>query len=213
MNVERAIEDLRSGRMLVLQGGRGSAGSGVLVVAAEHADAAAVNLLAREARGLVSLALTPERVRRLGLRRMRPAAPRLDGTEMLVSIEAREGTTTGISAADRARTVAAAAATDAAPEDLVSPGHVFPLATARDGVLGSAGPAEAAVDLLRLAGLAPAAVQCAVLDDDGEPATGARLTAIADRLGVGVLPVEAVVAHRRGAASAPTAAPMVALAA
>jgi 3,4-dihydroxy 2-butanone 4-phosphate synthase/GTP cyclohydrolase II len=204
MDVERAIEDLRSGRMLVLRGGPGDTGE--LVVAAEHADAATINVMARDARGLIRLALPPEQARRLGLRRQRTTEPLRPGADLLVSIEAREGTTTGISAADRARTVAAAVHPDAAPADLVSPGHVFPLLTAEGGVRSFAAPAEAAVDLLRLAGLRPAAVGGAILDDDGELATGAALDAIAARLGVGVLPVAAVVAHRTGARSAPVVA-------
>lgn len=161
-----ALADLRAGGMVVVCAVEGN--SPLLAVAASHADADAVNFMAREGRGLVSLALTPERCEELGLEQIPTRSP--DGREteaFTVSIEAREGVSTGISAADRARTIAVAIDPACTSDDICSPGHVFPIRARPGGVLERGGGVEAAVDLVRAAGLFPAAAICAILDDDG----------------------------------------------
>jgi 3,4-dihydroxy 2-butanone 4-phosphate synthase / GTP cyclohydrolase II len=196
-SVPDALAALRAGRPLVLceeDGGRP-----VVAVAASAADAGKVNFMAREARGLVCLALTPERCEELGLELI---PPRLgaggEAEAFTVSIEAREGVTTGISAGDRARTIAVAVDPSAGEDDVCTPGHVFPIRVDAAGVLGRAAIAEAAVDLARAAGLAPAATLCAVLGDHGdvlEPEETAAWCAAHDLLAVSI---SAVIDWRRG---------------
>jgi 3,4-dihydroxy 2-butanone 4-phosphate synthase / GTP cyclohydrolase II len=166
------IAELKAGRMIVLVDEEDRENEGDLVLAADFVTPEAVNFMARHARGLVCLTLTEERCQALGLAPMVAANRAPLGTNFTVSIEAAEGVTTGISAADRARTVQAAIAPDAKPEDLVQPGHVFPVMAQAGGVLARAGHTEAGCDLARLAGRTPAAVICEVMKDDG---TMARL--------------------------------------
>ena len=164
------IAELKSGRMVVLVDEEDRENEGDLLMAAEFATAETINFMARYGRGLICLTLTEEKCRRLNLPLMVSNNRSPLGTNFTMSIEAAEGVTTGISAADRARTVQAAIRSDAGPEDIVQPGHIFPLMAQEGGVLVRAGHTEAGCDLARLAGLTPAAVICEILKDDGEMA-------------------------------------------
>src|SRR5262245_14314268 len=164
------IADLGAGRMVVLVDEADRENEGDLLIAAEFVTPETINFMARYGRGLICLTLTEEKCRSLSLPLMVTANRSPLGTNFTVSIEAAEGVTTGISAADRARTVQAAIRPDARPEDLVQPGHIFPLMAQNGGVLVRAGHTEAGCDLARLAGLAPAAVICEILKDNGEMA-------------------------------------------
>lgn len=168
--ITEVIADLRSGRMVILVDEENRENEGDLLIAAEFVTPEAVNFMARHARGLVCLTLTEEKCRSLNLSPMVAVNRASHGTNFTVSIEAATGVTTGISAADRARTVQAAIRADAGPADLVQPGHVFPLMAQDGGVLVRAGHTEAGCDLARLAGLMPAAVICEILKDNGEMA-------------------------------------------
>ena len=170
--VEDIIEEMRAGRIVILVDEEDRENEGDLVLAAEHVTPDAINFMARFGRGLVCLTLTRERCERLRLPPMVERNGTKMGTAFTVSIEAAEGVTTGISAADRARTVQAAVAKNAKAQDLVQPGHIFPLQAAEGGVLMRAGHTEAGCDLAAMAGLTPAAVICEVMKDDG---TMARL--------------------------------------
>lgn len=164
------IAEIRAGRMVILVDEEDRENEGDLLIAAEHATAEVINFMARFGRGLICLTLTEERCQQLNLTRMVSDNRSPLGTNFTVSIEAAEGVTTGISAADRATTVRAAIRADASPGDLVQPGHIFPLMAKEGGVLVRAGHTEAGCDLARLAGLTPAAVICEILKDDGEMA-------------------------------------------
>ncbi|WP_437649359.1 3,4-dihydroxy-2-butanone-4-phosphate synthase [Sorangium sp. So ce362] len=196
VRVQAAVEQLRSGGMVILVDDEAREDEGDLVVLAEHATPAAINFMATHGRGLICLALTEEQVDRLGLPLMATRAGSRRTTAFTVSIEAREGVTTGISARDRARTVAAAIARGAAPRDVVSPGHVFPLRARRDGVLEREGHTEGAVDLARLAGATPAAVICEIMNDDGTMARRRDLSRFAARHGVPFVAIGDVIRHR-----------------
>ncbi|TAJ99525.1 3,4-dihydroxy-2-butanone-4-phosphate synthase [bacterium] len=168
--IEEAIEDIRQGRMVVLMDDKNRENEGDLCMAAEKVTPEAINFMARYGRGLICLPLTEERVKQLGLPMMVSENTSPFGTAFTVSIDAAEGISTGISAADRAHTIQLAIADDAVPEDLVTPGHVFPLRAKKGGVLVRAGQTEGSVDLARLAGLEPAGVICEVMNDDGSMA-------------------------------------------
>ncbi len=170
--VPEIIAELKAGRMVVLVDEEDRENEGDVIIAADHVTPEAVNFMARHARGLVCLTLEEERCRRLGLTPMTALNRSGHGTNFTVSIEAAHGVTTGISAADRAHTVRVAVAPDAKPEDIVTPGHTFPIMAQPGGVLVRAGHTEAGCDLARLAGLTPAAVICEVMREDG---TMARL--------------------------------------
>jgi len=170
--VEDIIQEMRSGRMVILVDEEDRENEGDLVLAAEHVSPEAINFMARFGRGLICLTLTRERCERMRLQPMAARNGTKMGTAFTVSIEAAEGVTTGISAADRARTVQAAVARNATADDLVQPGHIFPLQAAEGGVLMRAGHTEAGCDLAAMAGLTPAAVICEIMKDDG---TMARL--------------------------------------
>ncbi len=169
---EELVAEIAKGRMVVLVDDEDRENEGDLVIAAEMADAAAVNFMATHGRGLVCLSMTADRVRQLGLSMMVQDNKAPLQTAFTVSIEAREGVTTGISAGDRAQTIKVAIDPESGPETLVTPGHVFPLVAKDGGVLVRAGHTEAAVDLSRLAGLNPSGVICEIMNDDG---TMARL--------------------------------------
>ena len=171
-SVPEIISELQAGRMVVLVDEEDRENEGDLILAAEHVTPQAINFMATHARGLICLTLTRERCNRLGLRHMVEHNRSSHGTAFTASIEAAEGVTTGISAADRARTVQAAVARNARPSDIVQPGHIFPLMAADGGVLMRAGHTEAGCDLAALAGFEPAAVICEVMNPDG---TMARL--------------------------------------
>jgi 3,4-dihydroxy 2-butanone 4-phosphate synthase/GTP cyclohydrolase II len=170
--IEDVIEDIRQGKMIVLMDDKNRENEGDLCMAAEKTTPETVNFMARFGRGLICLSLTEERVNQLGLRMMVSENTSPFGTAFTVSIDAAKGISTGISAADRSRTILAVVADDAKLEDLVVPGHMFPLRARNGGVLVRAGQTEGSVDLARLAGLKPAGVICEVMNDDG---TMARL--------------------------------------
>ena len=188
------VADLAAGRMVILVDEEDRENEGDLVLAAEHVTPAAINFMARHARGLICLTLTRERCEQLQLPPMTTRNGTKHGTAFTVSIEAASGVTTGISAADRARTVQAAVSRHAKPADLVQPGHIFPLQAQEGGVLMRAGHTEAGCDLAGMAGLLPAAVICEVMKDDGEMARlpdldifarehGLKIGTIADLIG------------------------------
>jgi 3,4-dihydroxy-2-butanone 4-phosphate synthase len=208
--VSLAADELAAGRMILLRDDCERRGEGDLLIAAEAADAAAVNFMATEARGLVCLALSTERCRELGLEQIGNRGNQSSlGDSAMVSIEAKVGVTTGISAGDRARTIAAAIDPASGPGDLVQPGHVFPLRARPGGVLERAGRTEAAVDLAAEAGLRSAAVLCQVMREDGHMARDEDLEVFAATHGLAILNVSDVVSHRRAAepgAAAETAA-------
>jgi 3,4-dihydroxy 2-butanone 4-phosphate synthase/GTP cyclohydrolase II len=165
--VERAIEEIRAGRMVILVDDEDRENEGDLVMAGDKVSPEAVNFMAKYGRGLICLSLTEDRVRRLGLPMMVDENTSHRTTAFTISIEARQGVSTGISAADRAHTIRVAVAEDADAHDIVSPGHVFPLRAVKGGVLRRAGHTEGSIDLARLAGSSPAAVICEVMNDDG----------------------------------------------
>jgi 3,4-dihydroxy 2-butanone 4-phosphate synthase/GTP cyclohydrolase II len=191
-----AIERLTAGRMIILVDDEDRENEGDLVMAAEFATGEQVNFMAVHARGLICLALEDAAVARLGLPPMVADNRTSRQTAFTVSIEARTGVTTGISAFDRARTIQVAAAPDATAADLISPGHVFPLRANPGGVLARRGHTEGSVDLMRIAGLAPAAVICEVMKDDGEMARLADLRGFSERHDIPILTIAEVVAHR-----------------
>jgi len=165
--VERALEEIRRGKMVILVDDADRENEGDLVLAAEHVTPEAINFMAKHARGLICLSLTEEQVRRLGLSMMVQENQSTYATAFTVSIEAAKGVSTGISAADRSVTIKAAINPSAEPADVVRPGHVFPLRARKGGVLVRAGQTEGSMDLARLAGLIPAGVICEVMNDDG----------------------------------------------
>jgi 3,4-dihydroxy 2-butanone 4-phosphate synthase / GTP cyclohydrolase II len=195
--LEQALADMRAGKFVVLVGAAERRGEGTLTIAAEHCDADAVAYMARHGRGIVSLCLTEERCDELGLSPMTRTNTSTYHAAFTVSIEAREGISTGISAADRARTIAVAVDPASTAADLVSPGHIFPLRARRGGVLARVAHTEGAVDLAALAGLQPAAVICGILTADGDMAGPLEIESVAADLGLAVLPVDDLVAHRR----------------
>ena len=183
------VSELKAGRMVVLVDEEDRENEGDLVLGAEFVTPEAINFMARYGRGLICLTLTEDRCRRLNLPLMSNINQSAHGTNFTVSIEAATGVTTGISAADRARTVQAAVAKDARAADIVQPGHIFPIMAQAGGVLVRAGHTEAGCDLTRMAGLAPAAVICEVLKDDG---TMARLPDLIEFAGVHGLKIGAI---------------------
>jgi 3,4-dihydroxy 2-butanone 4-phosphate synthase / GTP cyclohydrolase II len=195
--VDEAVEDIRNGKMVVVVDDPDRENEGDLVVAAQFATPEAVNFMATHARGLICLCLTEERCDRLGLPPMTPRNEARLGTAFTVSIEAREGVTTGISAADRSRTIQVAIEPDSTPHDLVQPGHVFPLRARDGGVLRRAGQTEAAVDLAHLAGLIPAGVVCEIMNEDGTMARVPDLVPYCERHGLRLLAVADLIEYRR----------------
>ena len=194
--IEELLEDYRQGKMVLLVDDEDRENEGDLLIAAERCDAQAINFMAREARGLICLTLTDDHCQRLGLEQMVPANGSVFSTAFTVSIEAATGVTTGISAADRARTVAAAMAPNARPEDLVQPGHIFPLRAREGGVLTRAGHTEAGCDLARLAGFTPASVIVEVLNDDGTMARRPDLEVFAARHGIKIGTIADLIHYR-----------------
>jgi 3,4-dihydroxy 2-butanone 4-phosphate synthase/GTP cyclohydrolase II len=195
--VEEAIEDIRAGRMVVVCDDEDRENEGDLTLAAQFATPEAINFMAKEGRGLICLSLTPERCDELGLELMAAHNESAFETPFTVSIEAREGVTTGISAHDRARTIQVAIDPGSAPRDLVQPGHIFPLKAKPGGVLQRTGQTEAAVDLARLAGLIPAGVICEVMNDDGTMARVPDLVRYCERHGLKMITVADLIAYRR----------------
>ncbi len=194
---EDIIEEARKGRMFILVDDEDRENEGDLVIPAQWATPEAINFMAKHARGLICLALTRERVEQLGLKLMAQNNGTRHQTAFTVSIEAREGVTTGISAADRARTVAVAIDPSCGPQDIVTPGHVFPLVARDGGTLERTGHTEAAVDLARLAGLTPAGVICEIMNDDGTMARRNDLISFAQRHNLKIGTIADLIAYRR----------------
>jgi 3,4-dihydroxy 2-butanone 4-phosphate synthase/GTP cyclohydrolase II len=195
--IDEAVEDIRNGKMVVVVDDPERENEGDLVVAAQFATAEAVNFMATHARGLICLCLTGERCEELGLLPMTQRNEARLGTAFTVSVEAREGVTTGISAADRAHTIHVAIDPASTPHDLVQPGHVFPLRARDGGVLVRSGQTEAAVDLARLAGLAPAGVVCEIMNEDGTMARVPDLVPYCEQHGLRMITVADLIEYRR----------------
>ena len=195
--IPKALEEIRAGRMVVVVDDEDRENEGDLTMAAQFVDADAVNFMALRGRGLICLALTEDRAYHLQLHPMTRENQSRFGTAFTVSIEARHGVTTGISAADRARTIQVAIDPSSGAQDLVRPGHVFPLVAREGGVLARAGQTEAAVDLARLAGLTPAGVICEIMNDDGTMARVPDLVGYCRRHGLKMTTVADLIRYRR----------------
>jgi 3,4-dihydroxy 2-butanone 4-phosphate synthase/GTP cyclohydrolase II len=195
--IEDVLEDMRQGRPVIIVDADDRENEGDLIIPAQFATPEQVNFMARFGRGLICLAITAERARQLRLPPMAAENGTSMGTAFTVSIEAREGVTTGISAHDRARTICVAIDLTKGADDLVSPGHVFPLVARDGGVLVRAGHTEAAVDLARLAGLQPAGVICEIMSDDGTMSRLPELTAFAQFHGLKIGTIADLIAYRR----------------
>src|SRR5215204_6342721 len=195
--IEEAIEDVRAGKFLVVVDAADRENEGDLTIAAQFATPEAINFMATHARGLICLCLTGERVDELALRPMAENNEAPLQTAFTVSIEAREGVTTGISAADRSRTIQTAIDPNKGVHDLVQPGHIFPLRARAGGVLERTGQTEAAVDLARLAGLIPAGVVCEVMNEDGTMARVPDLMGFCERHGIRLITVADLIEYRR----------------
>ncbi|MBL8480961.1 MAG: 3,4-dihydroxy-2-butanone-4-phosphate synthase [Rhodocyclaceae bacterium] len=194
--IEDIVAEIRAGRMVVLVDEEDRENEGDLVLGAEHVTPDAINFMARHGRGLICLTLSEARCRQLGLGLMVRDNRSPHGTAFTVSIEAARGVTTGISAADRARTVQAAVARQARPADIVQPGHIFPLMAQKGGVLVRAGHTEAGCDLAALAGLEPAAVICEILNEDGSMARLPDLVPYAERHGLKIGAIRDLIHYR-----------------
>ncbi|MDR2160761.1 MAG: bifunctional 3,4-dihydroxy-2-butanone-4-phosphate synthase/GTP cyclohydrolase II [Desulfovibrio sp.] len=193
---EQAIEEIRRGRMIILVDDEDRENEGDITIAAQFITPEAINFMVTHARGLICLPMAPELIDRLRLPLMAPHNESGFGTNFTISIEARHGVTTGISAADRAATVLAAVADDAGPQSIVSPGHIFPLRAQKGGVMVRAGQTEGGVDLASLAGLKPAAVICEVLNADGSMARLPDLKVFAQKHGLKIATIRDLIRHR-----------------
>ena len=196
--VSRAIDAVRNGRMVILVDDEDRENEGDLTMAADLVTPEAINFMAREGRGLICLSLTEERVNQLGLPMMTADNRARHHTAFTVSVDARRGTTTGISARERAETIRVAVARDARPDDLVIPGHIFPLRAHRGGVLVRSGQTEGSVDLARLAGREPAGVICEIMRDDGEMARMPDLEEFARKHDLPIVKIADLIEYRLG---------------
>ena len=196
ITIEQAIQDIREGRMVILVDDEDRENEGDLTIAAEKVTPETINFMAKYGRGLICLSLTGEKIDSLGLPPMVDNNTSPFGTGFTVSIEARCGVTTGISAYDRAHTIHTAIAPNAGPQDLVRPGHVFPLRAANGGVMVRAGQTEGSVDLARLAGMSPAAVICEIMDDDGTMARMPALQKFSEEHDVGICTIADLIEYR-----------------
>ncbi len=196
VRIAEALEEIREGKMVILVDDEDRENEGDLCMAAEKVTPEAVNFMAKHGRGLICLSLIEEKVEELQLPMMVSNNQSRFGTAFTVSIEARRGVTTGISAADRATTILTAVADDAKPEDLVSPGHVFPLRARKGGVLVRTGQTEGSVDLARLAGLTPAGVICEVMKDDGTMARMPDLEVFSEEHGLKIVTIADIIEYR-----------------
>lgn len=194
--IQDIIAEIRTGRMVVLVDEEDRENEGDLVMAADFVTPEAINFMIRHARGLVCLTLTEERCRQLGLTRMANENKSPLGTNFTVSIEAAQGVTTGISASDRATTIKAAVKADATPNDIVQPGHIFPIMARPGGVLVRAGHTEAGCDLAQMAGMMPAAVICEIIKEDGEMARMPDLVEFAKLHGLKIGTIADLIEHR-----------------
>jgi len=195
-NIEDAVRDIKRGKFVILVDDEDRENEGDLVIAAEKVTPQAINFMARHARGLICLALTPERVEELHLPQQAVENTAVFGTAFTVSIDARKDITTGISAADRATTIHVAIDPKSKPTDLARPGHIFPLKSVRGGVLRRAGQTEGSVDLARLAGLQPAGVICEIMNEDGTMARVPELTKFAKAHKLKMVTVKALIEYR-----------------
>jgi 3,4-dihydroxy 2-butanone 4-phosphate synthase/GTP cyclohydrolase II len=194
--IEEAIEDIRAGRMVIMVDDEDRENEGDLVCAAEKVSPEIINFMAKEGRGLICLAMAPELVDRLNLPLMTQTNKSQFGTNFTLSIEAAEGVTTGISAFDRAHTVLTAVDDGVQPQDIVTPGHVFPLRAREGGTLVRAGQTEGSVDLAGLAGMKPAGVICEIMNDDGSMARMKDLEPFAEKHGLRICAVKDLIAYR-----------------
>ncbi len=195
-SIAELVEDLRAGKMIILMDDEDRENEGDLVMAAEHVTPEAINFMAKHARGLICLTLTQERCKQIDLPLMVGRNGTQLGTNFTVSIEAAEGVTTGISAADRAKTVQVAVARNAKPSDIVQPGHIFPLMAQPGGVLHRAGHTEAGCDLARMAGKEPAAVIVEIMNDDGTMARRPDLEKFAEQHGLRIGTIADLIEYR-----------------
>ena len=195
-SIEQAIKEIKQGRFVVLVDDEDRENEGDLVIAAEKVTSPNINFMAKHARGLICLALTPERVAELQLPPQASENTAAFGTAFTVSIDARQGVTTGISAADRATTIHTAIDAKSKPSDLARPGHIFPLKAHKGGVLKRAGQTEGSVDLARLAGLYPACVLCEIMNDDGTMARVPELTEFATQHHLKMVTIKALIEYR-----------------
>ncbi len=195
-SIEDAIRDIRKGKFVILVDDEDRENEGDLVMAAEKVTPHAINFMAKHARGLICLALTPERVEELQLPPQAAENTATFGTAFTVSIDARKGITTGISAADRATTIHVAIDPKSTPADLARPGHIFPLKAQKGGVLKRAGQTEGSVDLARLAGLYPAGVICEIMNEDGTMARVPELTKFARQHKLKLVTIKALIEYR-----------------
>ncbi len=196
LTIPQALDEIRAGRMVIVVDDEDRENEGDLTMAGDLVTPEAVNFMARYGRGLICLALTEERVQALGLPMMASENRSQRGTAFTVSIDAREGITTGISARERAHTVLTTVAPQTRPEDLVIPGHIFPLRAKRGGVLVRSGHTEAAIDLARLAGREPAGLICEIMRDDGEMARVPDLQAFSATHGLGIVKIADLIQFR-----------------
>ena len=194
--IDKALEAFREGQMIIMVDDHDRENEGDLVCAAETVTPEQINFMAREGRGLVCLSLDASLVEQLELPLMTQMNTSPYGTAFTLSIEAASGVTTGISAADRALTIRKAAAVDAKPSDLRTPGHVFPIRARDGGVLVRAGHTEGSVDLAKLAGLRPAAVICEIMNDDGTMARLHDLEAVSKKHGIPIVSIADIIHHR-----------------
>jgi 3,4-dihydroxy 2-butanone 4-phosphate synthase/GTP cyclohydrolase II len=195
-SIEDAIRDIKKGKFIILVDDEDRENEGDLVIAAEHVTPHAINFMARHARGLICLALTPQRVEELQLPQQAAENTATFGTAFTVSIDARKDITTGISAADRATTIHVAIDPKSKPGDLARPGHIFPLKAQQGGVLKRAGQTEGSVDLARLAGLTPAGVICEIMNEDGTMARVPELTKFAKAHKLKIVTIKALIEYR-----------------
>lgn len=196
-NIPEILEDLRQGKMIILVDDEDRENEGDFVIAAEKCTPEAINFMATHGRGLICLALTPEHIKQLELPPMTPDNTSPFETAFHLSIEAKTGVTTGISAADRAHTIQVAGNPDAKASDLVRPGHIFPLRAREGGVLVRTGQTEGSVDLARLAGLAPSGVICEIMNKDGTMARRPELEKVAQEHDIKICTIEDIIEYRR----------------
>ena len=196
-NVHQAIAAMRAGKMVILVDDEDRENEGDLCIAAEKITPQAINFMACHGRGLICLTLTAERLQQLDIPMMVTQNSSTYKTALTVSVEAREGVTTGISAADRTRTIRVALDPAATPHDLVRPGHMFPLKARSGGVLERPGQTEGSVDLARMAGLQPAGVICEIMNDDGSMARWPDLERFAQRHQLQLVTIAELIAYRR----------------
>jgi len=194
--IQEAVQDIKQGRIVIVVDDEDRENEGDFIAAAEHADADTINFMAKYGRGLICIAMTENRLNRLGIDEMVTHNTSHLGTSFTVSVDASQGITTGISAPDRARTVQVLIDENSRPADLARPGHIFPLKAEKGGVLSRAGHTEAGVDLARIAGLYPASLLCEIMDEDGTMARLPRLMEIAKEFGLKTISIKDLIEYR-----------------